>query len=374
MTSQTSATVTFEVRPTIPLHKGRFAQEQGDMMVGSRLVHQGWLLALFMVVRGPVAGHAATIQVDSGESIQAAIGAATDGDIVLVAAGTFDEDIDFLGKAIAVVGTGHESVIRGTGAGPVVTLATAEGPDSVLDSFTITGGLADRGGGIFVRDSSPTIVRNVVFLNQARLQGSGIYVEGSSARIYNNLVVYNHTAGGDPHSIEVVNAGPEIINNTIVRNDSNGIILQGSSPAIVMNNVIALNGSRGRGRGICDFSIGDVARVQYNVFSRNRIAALLTDGRDFRRIRRAQGLIDPPRLEGNLDGRPNFVQRRLPPGLGSRRMLETPLASVVTGLGLSTEVNRRRGTDAGNPDPMFNDLDGTRNDMGFTGGPFAATD
>ncbi len=26
--------------------------------------------------------------------------------------------------------------------------------------------------------------------------------------------------------------------------------------------------------------------------------------------------------------------------------------------------------DAGDPDPAYNDLDGTRNDMGYTGGPF----
>lgn len=341
-------------------------------MTRSRLSHRPWLGALAMSLAGTVAAHGATINVGPGQSIQAAIVAAADGDTVMVAAGTYAEDIDFLGKAIVVVGTGHESVIRGTGNGPVVTLATGEDLDSVLDSCTITGGLADQGGGIYVRDSSPTILRNVVFLNQARRQGSGIYVEGSSARIYNNLVLYNHTAAGDPHSIEVVDAAPRIINNTVVRGDSNGIILRGASPAIVMNNIVALNGSSGRGRGICDFSIEGVATIHYNLFHRNRIAALLTDGRNFRRIRQAERRIGAPRLLGNHDGKPRYARRRNPPKLGSRRMLKTLLDRFVTGLRLKTAHGRARGTDTGNPDPTFDDLDGTRNDIGFTGGPFAA--
>jgi hypothetical protein len=330
------------------------------------------LLTLGMIMVGPVTARADIFSVAPGESIQAAIGAANDGDTVMVSAGTFAEDIDFAGKAITVVGTGHTSVLLGTGSGPVVTFATGEGPDSVLDSFTITGGLADRGGGIYINSSSPTIVRTVVFLNQARLQGSGIYVEGSAPHIYNNLVMYNSTAQGDPHSIEVVDSAPEIINNTIVRNDSNAVILRGASPAVVMNNLLALNGSRGRGRGICDFSIGGVALIQYNLFHRNRVAALLTDGQDFRRMRRAQAQIPPPRLLDNVDGKPNYAQRRNPPRLGSRRMMQTSVATLVEGLGLSTAGRRLRATDTGNPDAAFDDLNGTRNDIGFTGGPFAA--
>jgi hypothetical protein len=117
------------------------------------------------------------------------------------------------------------------------------------------------------------VIRTVIFDNEARSQGSGIYLTRSSAYLRNNAVLYNHTGLGDPHSIEVVDAFPSIINNTILRNDSNGIILRGSSPALILNNLIALNGSRGRGRGICDFS-GGVATIHYNLFWRNRRAAI----------------------------------------------------------------------------------------------------
>jgi nitrous oxidase accessory protein NosD len=328
-------------------------------------------LTLVIVAGLATPAPAVTIAVGPGDSLQAAIDIAADGDRVLVAPGTYRGNIDFAGKAISVIGAGHESVICGSGGGPVVTFASGEGPQSILDSFTITDGRAARGGGIYIAASSPTILRNVIAENQASAQGSGVYLEASTARLSNNLVVYNSTAGGDPHAIEVVDAAPRITNNTIVRNDSNGIILRGDSPALVVNNVIALNGSGVRGRGICDFSTGGSARIRYNVFFRNRVAALLTGGADYRRVEGAEILIGAPRLVGNRDGNPPFVGRRRPPRLGSRRMEATSVEALLEGLGIRTEGRRLLARDHGDPHAKFDDLDGSRNDIGFTGGPLA---
>jgi hypothetical protein len=306
----------------------------------------------------------AIIAVNAGESVQAAIDAAVDGDVITVAPGEYGEDIDFHGKAIAVVGSGPGSVLRGSGSGPVVTFDEGEDAASVLDSFTVTGGNAVRGGGIFVSGASPTILRNVLADNRASSQGSAIYLEASAAEVWNNLIVYNGTSGGDPHSVEIVGASPSIVNNTIAKGDSNGIIVRGASAPLIMNNVIANNGARiggsRRGRGICDFS-GGTARIHYNVFHRNRVAALLTGGTDYRRIRGAENAIAPPRLLGNLDGPPRFVRR---PRV---RVADTQIPADFR---LSNRSSSRA-VDAGNPDPAFNDGDGTRNDAGFTGGPFA---
>jgi hypothetical protein len=87
-------------------------------------------------------------------TIQAAINAANNGDIVLVAEGTYYENINFLGKAITVAShyylNGKEKHIRKTiingsqpvdpDYGSVVSFASGEDTNSVLCGFTITGG------------------------------------------------------------------------------------------------------------------------------------------------------------------------------------------------------------------------------------------
>ncbi len=326
------------------------------------------ILALLVM---PIAAWPITINVTPGGSIQAAIDSAANGDIVSVAAGTYQEEIDFLGKAIRVVGVGPDSVIQGNLTGSVVRFASGEGPQSVLDSFTITGGGSEFGGGIYISDSSPLIVRNVIAGNSASSRGSGVFIQNSTAQIRNNLVIYNFgdaglgVGGGDPHSIEISNASPSIINNTIARGSSNGMLFRLASAPVVENNIIANNGSKvGRerfGRGICDFSPG-TALMRYNLFYKNRIGALLTNGTDFRRIKGAQNEIGAPRLEFNLDGPPKF-QRRLRNTFAEATLFDFTLRNI----------GNARAIDSGNPDPAFNDLDGSRNDMGHTGGPYAAT-
>jgi hypothetical protein len=320
------------------------------------------LLPALVLLLAPLA-RAADVPVPAGASIQAALDAAADGDTLVLEAGTYDGDVDFGGRAVRIVGVGPATVLRGSGTGPVVTFDEGEPADAVLDSVLVTGGMADSGGAALIRGGSPTIQRSVLVDNRAVFRGSAVTVsDGSTARLYNNLVIYNLTAGGDPHSIDVTDASPEIVNNTIARGDSNGIIVRGASAPLVMNNVIAYNGSASpnerRGRGICDFSVGGTAVIHYNVFNRNRVGALLTDGRDFRAIRRAERRIGPPRLLGNVDGRPGFA------GRVRRGLADALLADFVL-------TGRGRATDAGNPDPAFADPDGTRNDAGFTGGPLA---
>ena len=316
-----------------------------------------------VVLLGTASAGALTIPVTPGGSIQAAIDASVDGDVVAVAAGTYDEDIDFAGKAIRVVGSGPSTVIRGSGSGPVATFASGEGSGSVLDSVTVTGGAAVSGGGVYIFAASPRLLRNVIANNSAAARGSGVYLEQSNAELYNNLIAYNFHFAGDPHSVEIVDSSPVIVNNTVVKGDSNGIIVRGTSAPLIMNNVIANNGSvvdhERRGRGICDFS-GGAAVIQYNVFAKNRRAALLSGATDYRRIRGAQRDIAPPRLLDNVDGNPRFPRRP------RKSFADANLPDDFV-----LRASRSRARDAGNPDPAYNDLDGSRNDIGFTGGPYA---
>lgn len=313
----------------------------------------GLLLGIATTLAVGAAG-ATTWSVPPGQPLQPVLDAARDGDVVALAAGTYQGDLDFRGRAVTVRGVGPATILAGTGTGPVVRFVSGEGRGSVLDAVTVTGGVALDGGGILVRDASPTILRSVVDGNRAVSRGSGIHLERSDARVANTLVVGNGSAGLDPHSIQIAGGAPVVENNTIVRGDSNGILVAGPSAATIRNNVIAANGSRVdgevRGRGICDFATGTV--IQFNVFHRNRRAALLTTGGvDYRRIRTAQHALDLPRLAGNLDGDPRFVA----PRSGDYRLRPGS-----------------RAAHAGDPDPAFANRDGSRNTIGHTGGPDAA--
>lgn len=93
-------------------------------------------------------------------TIQGAIDAASDGDAVLVAPGTWREAIDFHGKAIEVRGEAgaDATILDGTGLGTVVRMTSGEGPLTVLRGFTIRNRSLDIGEvGLLCQGSSPRV-------------------------------------------------------------------------------------------------------------------------------------------------------------------------------------------------------------------------
>ncbi|MFH2001938.1 MAG: right-handed parallel beta-helix repeat-containing protein [Planctomycetota bacterium] len=235
-------------------------------------------------------GLADTIHVPASyPTIQGGINAAVNGDIILVAAGTYVENIDFLGKTITVMSSSGPDLttLDGNKAGSVITFQSGEGLGSVIDGFTITNGSAvDFGGGVNCHQSSPTIVNNIIIGNEA-VHGGGISGYISSFFISNNTITVNissssHGEGGGIYcnGFSLPSIHPTISGNTISYNYSSSVgggIMCSQAYATISNNHISNNQATNDGGGI-EFTYygSDVnpstgpARV--NIISENKIS------------------------------------------------------------------------------------------------------
>src|SRR5882762_265898 len=204
-------------------------------------------------------------------TIQAGINAAQNGDTVLVAPGTYTENINFLGKAITVKSSKGASltIIDGGNVGTVVTFDTNETPSSILSGFTLQHGIStvsslNRGAGVYVYFASPTIKNNVIQNNIGSI-GAAIGVYYGSPLIRGNTIKSNSMPEGygaisvdGPGSTQIV--GNVIRNNTAHIGSCGAILLDGSSSTTIQNNIIAGNVVNGLspasvGGGICMWNI-----------------------------------------------------------------------------------------------------------------------
>ena len=155
---------------------------------------------------------------DDFPTIQEAIDAAVDSDEILVASGTYFENIDFLGKAIWLHSSdGAElTIIDAQQTGTVVTCDSAEGPDSVLEGFTISGGNGSLGGGMFNEFSSPTVTNCTFSGNSAGFAGGGMYNAGGSPTVTN--CTFDGNWAGDGGGMFNVNSNSTVTNCTFTGN------------------------------------------------------------------------------------------------------------------------------------------------------------
>ncbi|GDX81695.1 hypothetical protein LBMAG42_35060 [Deltaproteobacteria bacterium] len=131
-------------------------------------------------------------------TIQAAIDDLASGDTVCVSAGTYSERLDFNGKNLVVEGwEGAEvTILDGDGAGPVVTFSKGEGAAATLRGFTVTGGEAEDGAGIFVSGADPTLESLIVSGNACSgayyyCSGTGVYLYDSSPTLSSVVIEDN---------------------------------------------------------------------------------------------------------------------------------------------------------------------------------------
>ncbi|MDP8320852.1 MAG: hypothetical protein RAO94_00730, partial [Candidatus Stygibacter australis] len=177
-------------------------------------------------------------------SIQDGIDLAVDTDTVLVAPGTYYENINFLGKKITVTSeyifTGYQSTIEATiidgwDNDSVVRMESGEDTLSYLCGFVIRNGNFYRGGGIHIFRSGAKLenlkIRNNISESEYHPRGGGIYGDGD---IYNMI---------HPTWQDIIIRNVEISNNTVTGNSpyGGGIHLCRGINLVVIDNVTVTN-------------------------------------------------------------------------------------------------------------------------------------
>ena len=176
-------------------------------------IFRGLILGFFLGVTLPSPALAAEIHVPGDyPTIQQALDAASSGDVILVAPGTYtgplNNNLDFRGKAIELRSTGGPelTVIQGLLGGRGLRFHSGETAAAIVDGFTITQGLPN----LFENNSSPTI-RNCIFsfhlLNAIRCDNS-------------SPVISHCTFVDNPYGGSSTGAGIRCINNSFLRVDS----------------------------------------------------------------------------------------------------------------------------------------------------------
>ncbi|MEY3100022.1 MAG: hypothetical protein RIS63_921, partial [Bacteroidota bacterium] len=170
-------------------------------------------------------------------TIQFAINTAQSGDSIIVASGTYLENINFSGKNVKVcsnfIYSGDSTVISSTkidgGANgfPVVKFVTGEGPTAQLNGFTIQNGLVAlslTAAGIQVHGfgTSPTlknlIIKNNTLINQG--EGAGMTVFNTEAvTTIQNIKFLNNVSSNGVGGLKV-HAGNISMTNVEFRNNS----------------------------------------------------------------------------------------------------------------------------------------------------------
>jgi len=199
-------------------------------------------------------------------TIQAALNACATGDTVLVAPGTYYENITWPSTQSILLKSESGaalSIIDGGGIAKVISINTGVNNTTIIDGFTIKNGYAPNGGGIGCGySSSPTIKNNIIIQNVAydiptNYGGGGGIAVGynSSPIIIDNIISSNSATVGFGGGLAcAIDCNPIIENNTFENNFSGygggAILVHTGCSATITNNIVKSNSTQRHGGGM----------------------------------------------------------------------------------------------------------------------------
>ncbi|NIT58618.1 MAG: hypothetical protein GWN00_21045 [Aliifodinibius sp.] len=186
------------------------------------------------------------------------------GDTIPVHPGTYDENINFIGKNLLVSSeylttddTSYISstIIDGNGSGRVVTFSSGEDNSAIITGFTFQNGYATGfGGGVYCSNSNPVITHNIIINNHTNASGGGIYCLNSNNPIITYNTIADNSADHEGGGMYMWDATPTISYNVLYDNISQGggggITCDNSSPTIISNTIY---GNEANGTGVSTY-------------------------------------------------------------------------------------------------------------------------
>lgn len=220
---------------------------------------------------------------DAPCALATAIGIASGGDRIALAAGTYTgsgdnvvelrEGISLYGgwdgnnpptvnpdKYITTLsGENERRVIEVNGTGIFGISTTLDGLHIVDGNATGLGGyttpsgdIHDAGGGILAIEANVSITNSTIEHNDGGIYGGGVFLHSSTGRIGDNLIQHNYAQAGG--GIAMVDGSPIVSENKVIRNNvlsrGGGIDCTRGSSLITHNLIHDNNASRGYGGGI----------------------------------------------------------------------------------------------------------------------------
>lgn len=183
--------------------------------------------------------------------IQDAINAAENGDVVIVAPGTYNEqNINLLGKSITVQSENPldpaATIINCMDFFSGFIFGTGETASTIVEGFTVVHASWGFGGAfvctfdseITLRGSSPTIRNCVITTNFAESDGAGLYSDVDCSPILENCKFIINTSGLTGGAVSISNGNPVFNNCQFVKNSSG---LSGGAVSIYNGNPLFVN-------------------------------------------------------------------------------------------------------------------------------------
>jgi hypothetical protein len=211
------------------------------------------------------------------DTIQAAVDAASEGDTIKVAAGTFSETVSITKDYITLEGAGEGNTIIDAGTQDAVTIDSAS--NVTVKGFTIQNGRY----GIFVRKGSLTNLENTTVQNNS---SDGVRIdENSNSRITDCRVLQNGSNG-----IRLFRNSTATLLGAVVANENgdDGIDLNSTSNIFLYQSTVTASDNSGRGIQIT----GSSSFIAFNGVSINT----LRNGKD------GVGVFSVSRLAIDQDG------------------------------------------------------------------------